>query len=327
MEYNNEELLKLLTSDTPFRMQEGCHIVLENQNPNCTHAQINTMLNKRLLNPIDMEIMILLSTYRFLNSYNISYFLNELSSLKEYYKKPDYVRNLKKMVKAGILERYSFIPYPKDANMAIESMVNAQAAAPLRFYDLTPGSYSYINSIADHPHHYTAAADDSRRMELLSLNQFLFRFKKHYGKHIISVSYLLSKKIGNTTFTIDALLKYRVTNKIIKDKGPLFLFVLSVRQTNGFMKKFISRLRLTFLYLERHNQEFPFFMVLVLIENIKIAIDIYAQIQSIPLLKEQPLYFAPDAPVNVYPPLDCIYTCSHSETDNRICANRNRIII
>jgi hypothetical protein len=327
MQETNEDLLKQLTNETPFRIREGQTILLENRNANCTHSQINSMLNKGLLNPIDMEIVTLLSTYQFLNTHNITYHLNHLSGLSEHYKKDDYARNLKKMTKAGILARYCVTNSPSDENDTLEGSVLTRPAGPLRFYDLTPGSYSYISPIVEHPHNSTAATDDSRKLELLALNQFLMRFERYYGEYILHSSYLATRKVGSQTLTIDTLLKYRVTNELLNERRPLSIFVFSIRQTGDFLGKLTRKLKATFQYLHNHQCEFPFFTILILVENIVMMTEIHARMQMVPELIGQTLYFAPDTLSSIHPPLECLYTCKDSESDGRIYASRHKIMI
>lgn len=198
---NHKEIAEAepFAAKTPFHMNPGWELLLENSNKNCSHSEIELLLQKRIINLIDIEIMKILAHYPYTNSNNITFLLNH--TLHQGYQKPSYLSNLNKLKKAGIILRYAFTDTAKQTDEA------AATASPLRLYCLSQAAHTYMASITPDCHQAaTAAISTVRKLELASLNQFLIRFQQHYNTCIASLQYLKGTKIGSTPFTIDAAL-------------------------------------------------------------------------------------------------------------------------
>lgn len=112
---------------TPFHLPENFSIYCENQNQNCTHAEIDHLNAKGILGTIDFTIMKLLKEHFFLNTYNIKYALDRI--LDKNYQKPSYKKNLKKLTKSGILLKHALYN-----QAAIKSNTHPQALSAFTLY-------------------------------------------------------------------------------------------------------------------------------------------------------------------------------------------------
>jgi len=98
MNYKEIAETEPFTAKTPFHMNPGWELLLENSNKNCSHSEIELLLQKRIINLIDIEIMKILAHYPYTNSNNIAFLLNH--TLHQGYQKPSYLSNLNKLKKA-----------------------------------------------------------------------------------------------------------------------------------------------------------------------------------------------------------------------------------
>ena len=222
---NNKEIAEMesFAVKTPFHMNPGWELMLENSNKNCSHSEIELLLQKRIINLIDIEIMKILAHYPYTNANNIAFLLNH--TLHQGYQKPSYLSNLNKLKKAGIILRYAFTDTSKQTDEA------AATASPLRLYCLSQAAHTYMASITPDCHQTaTASISTVRKLELASLNQFLIRFRQHYSTCVASLQYLKGTKIGSTPFTIDAALCCNATHPVFKEKEHIWLFVFSCRE-------------------------------------------------------------------------------------------------
>lgn len=136
MNYKEIAETEPFTAKTPFHMNPGWELLLENSNKNCSHSEIELLLQKRIINLIDIEIMKILAHYPYTNSNNIAFLLNH--TLHQGYQKPSYLSNLNKLKRAGIILRYTFTDTSKQTDEAA-----ATASPPVLFI---PGS-TYIYGI------------------------------------------------------------------------------------------------------------------------------------------------------------------------------------
>lgn len=97
MNYKEIAETEPFTAKTPFHMNPGWELLLENSNKNCSHSEIELLLQKRIINLIDIEIMKILAHYPYTNSNNIAFLLNH--TLHQGYQKPSYLSNLNKLKK------------------------------------------------------------------------------------------------------------------------------------------------------------------------------------------------------------------------------------
>lgn len=291
---------------TPFHMSPRWELVLENSNKNCSHSEIELLLQKRIINLIDIEIMKILAHYPYTNSNNITFLLNH--TLHQGYQKSSYLGNLNKLKKAGIILRYAFTYTMQQTDVV------AATVSPLRLYCLSQAAHTYMTSITSDCHNVTTAAISTvRKLELASLNQFLIRFQQHYSTCIDSLQYLKGTKIGSTPFTIDAALCCNATHPIFEEKEHIWLFVFSCREYGNWAKSSLTRLKMLQIWLQRHSDEYSAPFVILLTENLSMALTLYSHIQNVPLLEGFPIYFCPDSLLVSAPPLDSIYSCEIEE--------------
>ena len=309
--------IESFVAKTPFHMESGWELVLENSNKNCSHSEIELLLQKRIINLIDIEIMKILARYPYTNSGNIAFMLNH--TLHQGYQKPSYLSNLNKLKKAGIVLRYAFTDPAKQTEEADTT------ASPLRLYCLSQAAHTYMASITPDCHlAATAAISAVRKLELASLNQFLIRFQQHYSTCVVSLQYLKGTKIGSTPFTIDSILCCSATHPVFEGKEHIWLFVFSCREYGNWVKNNLTRLKMLRIWLQRHSKEYSVPFVVFLVENLSMALTLYTHIQEVPLLQSFPLYFCSDSLLVSYPPLDAMYSCETNE-DGYLTAIRHSI--
>lgn len=311
--------MEAFAAKTPFHMEPGWELVLENSNKNCSHAEIELLLQKQLINLIDIEIMRILARYPYTNHCNIAFLLNH--TLHQGYQKPSYLGNLNKLKKAGIILRYAFTDTAEQAQDADAT------ASPLRLYCLSQAAHTYMASITPDCHQAVPAAISSvRKLELAALNQFLIRFRQHYSTCIASLQYLKGTRIGSTPFTIDAVLCCRAAHPVFEGKEHIWLFAFSCREYGNWAKTSLAKLKMLRIWLKGHSDEYPVPFVICLTENLSMALTLYAGILEIPLLQSFPIYFCPDSLLVSCPPLDAVYSCEAGE-DGHLTAIRHSITI
>lgn len=317
MDYKEMSDIESFAAKTPFHMETGWELVLENSNKNCSHSEIELLLQKRIISLIDIEIMKILARYPYTNSGNIAFLLNR--TLHQGYQKPSYLNNLNKLKKAGIVLRYAFADPAKHSEGA-----NA-TTSPLRLYCLSQAAHTYMTSIAPDCHHaVTAAISSIRKLELASLNQFLIRFQQHYSTRIDSLQYLKGTKIGSTPFIIDSILCCNATHTPFDGKEHIWLFMFSCREHGAWIMNSLTRLKMLCIWLQRHSSEYPVPFVIFLTENLSMALTLYSHMQEDPLLQSFPLHFCPDSLLISYPPLEAVYSCETDE-NGHLTATRHSI--
>lgn len=302
---------------TPFHMDANWELIPENSNKNCSHSEIELLLQKRIINLIDIEIMKILARYPFTNSNNITFLLNR--TLHQGYQKSSYLNNLNKLKKSGIVLRYAFADTEKSTN------THDSPASPLRLYCLSQAAYTYMATVIPDCHPAaTAAISTIRKLELASLNQFLIRFRHHHNACIASLQYLKGTKIGSTPFTIDALLCCNASYPAFEGREHIWFFLFSCRERGDWVKNNLTKLKMLRTWLQRHSDEYSVPFVIFLTENLSMALTLYSNVQEEPLLQNFPIYFCPDILLVSYPPLDAIYSC-RTEEDGHLTAIRHSI--
>lgn len=306
---------------TPFHMEENWDLVMENKNPTCSHAEIDTLIQKRIINLVDIELIKTLACFPLTNIHNIAFHINNSGILHKNYQKASYLDNLNKLKRAGIIARYCFTCKPGDC------IVNpAKAVSPLRLYSLTPPALSYIMPLLSDAHPLPMASDTLRKLEIAAMNQFLIHFQAAYSAHIKHIDYLRTVKHGTSSFVIDAILQYCPQNPAFHMAGNISLILLTVRETGAWTTRTVHRLKLLHAFLARTPDKYRLPFYLILAENISMIVELYPYLQTAPL-SEIPFYFLLDTTVGAYPPFDCIYTCQQSEEDSSVTVIRNTIVI
>lgn len=308
-------------SKTPFHLKEGHELVLENKNTTCSHAEIDTLIQKRIINLIDLELIKTMALFPFINANNLTYYLNNAVVLHKNYQKNTYLNNLNKLKKAGIVARYCFVSQP-----CIPASGQAYAASSLRLYSLTPPALSYITPLLSDAHPLPLASDTLRKLEIAALNQFLIHFLVHYPDRIKQMVYLENHKHGSSPITFDAVIQYHSQNSAFRMSGTISLVLLSVREANGWIPRTVHRLKLLHTLISRNRDKYRLPFYLILAEHITMITDLHPYLQ-IPTLQDIPFYYSLDTISSVYPPLDGIYSCQQSEEDLSITATRQSITI
>lgn len=300
---------------SPFHFQEGYQIQIENRNKNCSHTEIDTLALKGLLNPVDFEILKLLGTYCYVNTHNLNYALNH--TLPENYRKQDYKRNLKKLSDAGILLKHS-ICIQTDGECSARQIVS-----PLRFYSLSPGARSYISSLMEAPYISGQTLPAYRIIELMAAAQLLIHFQASYRDSVKKLLFNLHKQIGSHLLLLDAYIRYSVSQG--NSPSPaVHLFLLCGRNNGDNYADIVLRSHLLFCWLDRHKEEYPCHMILLLLESISDIPPVYLQIRKLYMSGKTgitdslyPLYFTLDTNVLVQPLFDALYQCEIEEDSGR----------
>lgn len=308
----NEALTDCLVTRTPFRLEEGWELAVENVNTACSHAEIETLIQKRILNLIDLEIMKVLATYHYLNHHNIRMELEQ--RLHPGYRKESYSDNIRKMKRAGIL--LCFVPVlinnPPDKD-------SAPISSPLRLYCLSTAAFTYTEALTEaHPIHPSSAR---RKIELAAAGQFLIQFLRHYKDRVIGYEYEKGARIGNTPFLIDAVIRYHVPVPGLQEPQTITLFLLALRRGRNWEQTALTRLGLFRIWLSRQEAECAIPFPILVVEDISMIIEFYAQMQTAESLSGLHVYFSPDTLLMAVPPLQALYGCK-TDDDEKLIAVR-----
>ncbi|MDD3361811.1 MAG: hypothetical protein PHW34_09090 [Hespellia sp.] len=305
-----------LSLKSPFHLEDGWTICIENSNKNCTHNEIDILKEKGILNLIDFEIMKLLTRYAYINANNIEYALQH--ALPSFYRKKSYSRNLKKLVHAGIVIRHQLQFCNPDSNVH-------GVPAPLRFYKLSAGAYSYLAPVIDVPHNLTYALTDTNIMEQLSVSQFLIHFYVEYGISMQSCKCNLPLHVGSHLFHVDAYIRFRSSKESVD--SPVALFILSARGCTEGRSNFITRSLLFFKWLDKHITQGETYMIIIPTESIEHVRSINQTLISHSVPSSLPLYYTIDSDILTFAPFDCIYRCSHDDTSGQDLIERIHLVL
>lgn len=315
MENGNGNETDLLVTRTPFSLEAGWELIVENKNPACSHAQIEQLLQKRIINLIDMEILKMLASFHYLNHHHITYLLEE--RLHPNYQKTSYLNNLNKLKRAGLILCY--VPVAEE-NIAGETP--PAPASPLRLYCLSQGAYTYMEPITPDAH-AMQSTESLRKVGIAAANQFILHFLHYYKDKVSSMEYLKTVRLGTTVFTIDAILRYRAILGKDQPNELVSLLVLSIRKQDKWEKRAVSLLHLLKVWLSRHDAEYRIPFPVLVVENMAMAISLFACLQ----VQENPLsvYFCPESLLMLYTPLEAIYRCE-ADDDGQLKALRLEIV-
>lgn len=308
----NNNYTGLALSPSPFHLEDAWCILKENKNCNCTHAEIDALTAKGLLNGVDFEIMKLLSVYPFVNTYNLEYAL--LHGMSEFYQKSEYTKNLRKLVKAGILIKHCLADRTTGEKPIIVS--------PFRFYSLSPGAYSYMSSFMDNPHDIQFRLRDSQIIELLSATQLLIHTKVAYPDCVKRQRLCVRKKIGSKQLMIPAYLVFQHA----KEYPPLHVLILSGRATQNSRERLLEDIATLFEWLDKNEEPYHNYMILLLLETLHEIPVIQSKIAGARIRgKLHPVYYALDTNLLTHPLFDCIYQCEEIDGKPHIDRIRFRI--
>ena len=305
-----------LVTQTPFHLGDGWEFVTDNTNSSCSHAEIETLIQKRILNLIDLEIMKVLAACHYLNHRNLAEALR--LRLHSGYQKTSYLDNIRKLKKAGIL--LSYRPIRKED---LAAGADASPASPVRLYCLSNRAFTYIERITPDAHPILPSSA-RRKMELAATGQFLIHFKAHYGQQVVGIEYQKGTRLGNALFLLDALIRYHTVFLGQQAPSLVTLLLLSVRRQKGWEKDALSRLHLLGVWLSRHEMECLLPLPILLVEDIAMAISLYAKMHGMESLLGFTVYFCPDSLLMVYSPLQALYRCEVTE-DGKVTAVRVKL--
>lgn len=218
-------------SASPYHMDQNWHIVCENKNKNCSPKELDTLITKEIINYVDLEIIRLLGRFGFVNSYNITFSMSTVLPLS--YRKESYQKNIRKMVRAGILLRYS---------IHIDKKLDSPYAVPLRFYTLSPGAQSYINPHLDVPFSRRLVLTQDNIFDCLAASQLLIHFENTYSDDYTIFPRHIRKLYGERKHytLIDGMI--RSDHCPIVSGKRMQLLLLSIRDTVSSMSHFTDRI-------------------------------------------------------------------------------------
>lgn len=317
MNTTESQIEKKLIYPSPFHLEEGWNICIENQNKNCTHNEIDQLTMKGLLSYTDFEILKLLAACRYVNTHNLEFALRQ--SLPECYLKSDYQKNLRKLVHAGLLLKHCLC-------LHTETKERMDIVSPLRFYSLSPGACSYIEPLVESPCLFRGALPDYAVMEHLASSQLLIRFQASY-KHAIKACYRnVRKKVGVHAFVLDALIRY--LSCIGESPQSVTLFLLCGRSHTESTRSLISRIHLLFRWLEQHHGQYGQHMIIILLEHFKEIPNIFHNVAAHNIgFFHYPLYFALDTDLLAFPLFECLYRCSDDGSSDKCMIDRVQITL
>lgn len=293
---------------SPFHFDDNHHIVNENKNKNCTHSEIDMLSSKGLLNTIDFAILKLLAKHRYLNAYNITIALNQ--ELPEGYRKEDYKRNLRKLVKAGILIRYaiarSFSGEETEQTLAI--------ASSLRFYELSHGAYTYIAPSVQDAFISKRRLSDSQIFHSLAVSQFLIHFNADYQLCVTSIQKDVVIKTGEETLYIPAEIHTSASESL----PSLRICLLCARDNTESRETVLATLPLLSHYLNYNLEQNSKSLILLLLENMCDIPDMHHRILAMYNTLPTNLFYITDTSVLTAPIFQNLYLCDETNLQYRI---------
>lgn len=293
---------------SPFHCDSSHHIITENKNRNCTHAEIDLLSSKGLLNTIDFAILKLLAKYRYLNAYNITIALKQ--ELHEGYQKDDYKRNLRKLVKAGILIRHA-IGHSVSEEETEQSFV---IASSLRFYELSHGAYTYIAPSIPDSYKQKRIMSNLQVFNSLAVSQFLIHFNADYQFCIKSIRRDIVLNAGEETLNIPAEI-HTFASEILP---ALRICLLCARDNAESRKTLLTSLPLLSHYLNSNPEQDYKTLILLLVENMCDIPDIHHRILTMHNTLPPNLFYITDTSILTAPIFQNLYICDETNLQYRI---------
>ena len=236
---------------SPFHIDDNMFIICENRNKNCTQKEIDSLISKEILNHIDLEIMRLLCRYGFVNSYNIGFALSY--TLLPQYRKKSYQRNLQKMVRAGILLKYSI--------RTGDSLEDAYIS-PMHFYALSAGAQDYIAPHVDTPFPRKLVLSKYDIMDCLTASQLLIHFLKDYGNNCSVSARCLKRGKNRLGIIFDGMIQFNGHENCFNHPTQIVLF--SVRDNiESFTRLYDRILNLEKILKEKYPKYDSFLVIIV----------------------------------------------------------------
>lgn len=314
---SHKNIFHTISSDafhpSPFHLEADWRIKTENTNKACTHTQIDTLNAKGIINTIDFKIMELLATYKVVNTHNINYFLNHL--LPPCYRHDNYIRNLNKLVKAGVILKHALYKQKEDGT-------DETIQSPLRFYSLSAGGYSYIAPLVSNPHKFTAAYPDYKIMEQLALSQLLLHFSCCCSSNILYTKQNIIKTIGSRKLPIDCFLRYQNKSQF---PFSVSIFLFCCRNHPDSHKDCLTRISLFFRWLTMHQDEHPNYLLVIAVEDLQEIFFLHRSIMEWDIPFRPTVYYTPDTEQLYSPLLENLYQCFYDEENLHLQLTHMRI--
>lgn len=286
---------------SPFHLETDWIIKTENKNRNCTHAEIDELNAKGILNFIDFKIMELLAVHKAINTYNLNYALSFL--LPECYQHDTYTRNFKKLAKAGIILKHALYNRKADGTYGT-------VQSPLRFYSLSPGGYSYIAPILSSSHRLNGALNDYKMLEQLALSQLLLHLPAAFNGSICHMAKNVIKNIGSHKLCIDCFFRYQ-TDAV--PASPVSIFLFCCRTHPASHKDCLTRILLFFRWLSSHRTEHPTFLIIIVVEHSQDILNLHRSIMAYSTPVRYPIYYTTDNDQLCAPFYENLYQCTFND--------------
>lgn len=299
------------SSSSPFHLEQHWCIQIENHNRNCTYAEIDSLLSKGILNKIDLEIIKLLGTWKYVNTHNITVAMNHM--LPFAYQKEDYSRNLKKMEKAGILLRHYI--------SSTECDEPHTPVSPLRFYSLSAGTRSFITPFLDIPDSYTSLLSDIQIIESLAVSQFMIYLHSLQNYQVTNCHVSVIRKAEGQTILIPAECYIRIGPRRLRSK----LFILCARSRPDSLTSVVQNSCTLLRNLgAKESQQVPY-MFIILLESLHDISIIHKRISMHSSdLYFSSIYYTTDNAIYTGQFSDSLYQCE--ETDGMFSINRIQLL-
>lgn len=225
------------THSFPFVSHEGIHARFLNKSKGGPIKNIRSLFEKQFLDEVDTSILLHLQKYVYLNAFLI---MTLLSRQFEEVKSEFCKNHLKKLERLGFVVRFQFI-YNDDKNI--------QHATP--FVYCLSDSARKLFPIKDDLSFEKNIMDIDCVQRRLSFNQFHIMLEGQYGDSLTYSSYVFGKEY-------DGLYKMQCAG------SPFVFYVISIRSTEGWEKKYLERLRV--FKKHAHNGGFSYSGIIVVCE-------------------------------------------------------------
>lgn len=298
---------------SPFHLDDDWCIICENRNKNCTQKEIDVLIAKDIINHIDLEIMRLLCYFGFINTYNIGYALSYI--LSPAYKKSSYQRNIQKLVRAGILLKYSI--------RAGDTLDDAFVSS-MHFYSLSAGAQAFIRPHVDIVFSRKLVISAQDIVDSLAVSQLLIHFLKDHGNVCTVSTRLRIHGKGNHSVILDGLIQFSTPNYF---RAPTQLALIRINNNIESFSHAADRLLATAHILKEKYSKFDLIIVIIAesVSSIKaIAKFILSEVETGSFTF--PYYYTADTLLHTDPLFKSLFKVTFDSKDNVSVINRIQLI-
>lgn len=239
-----EQEKEFIYTHSPFIYHDAMELKILNQKVTCTFDEIQNFIVKKQLTRIDLIIMDALYQFKFLNRHCLELYINTNMEIPSNIKKNEYKKNVKKLVKQGILLRQQF------------SWNNTSSSGSSPYtYSLSKGAFSYVkkyrikNNLFIKNNSEFSIPEPVEILRRLIFNQFHIRFLHDYEPKIIQSTYFHEVNIKKYHFILDGC--FRIKSKRMS-KGFFDLSIIPLRRNPEWQKEFVMKLSLIYEYSSKH---------------------------------------------------------------------------